>query len=82
MRVWVTLVARDRLFDGSECIVERLKGKKGDISRGSVAVDMARAELISRGRSLIAGISNPLIRDPLDSEVLAARRVIENYVNY
>ena len=74
--------ARDRLFAEAERILLGLDGKKGDISRGGVAIDLARAQLITRGRNLAGAISNPLVRDPLDTEVLAVKRVIENYVNY
>lgn len=71
---------RDRLFDEAESIALSLPGKKGDINRGAVAIDEARALLVSRSRSVVARIENPLVRDPIDSEVLAIKRVAENYL--
>lgn len=67
------------LFEEAEAISKELKGRKSQINLGLVALDRARVFQLARAKDIVINeLTDTVVRDPIDTEVLATERIIKN----
>ena len=66
-----------KFFDEALDMGNSLKGRKKAVNRGIVALDEARALMISRGENTLSELRESVVRDPVGSEINATGRIIK-----
>ncbi len=69
----------EQLFEEAEAISKELTGRKSQINLGLVAVDRARVFQLEKAKEIVINeLTDSMIRDPIDTEVLVTERVIKS----
>lgn len=69
----------EQLFSEAEAISAQLTGRKAQVNLALVALDRARVFQLARAKEIIIDeLTDTVVRDPIDTEVLATERVAKN----
>ncbi|MBT4377648.1 MAG: hypothetical protein HOD26_02405 [Gammaproteobacteria bacterium] len=69
----------EQLFEEAEAISKELTGRKSQINLGLVAVNRAKVFQLEKAREIVINeLTDSVIREPIDIEVLVTERVIKN----
>jgi tetratricopeptide (TPR) repeat protein len=67
----------ERLFSDALDLSEQLAGRKSQINRGIVALDWSRSLQIGKANVILEEVVDSTIRNPIDDEIMATKRIIE-----
>lgn len=65
-------------FEEALGMSNRLHGTRRDLNTGIVALNQARSLMFERSRETLAEVKSSVIRDPIQSEIAACHRAVEN----
>ncbi|MBT7369705.1 MAG: hypothetical protein HN816_03600, partial [Gammaproteobacteria bacterium] len=69
----------EELFVEAEKISEQLTGRKAQVNLALVALDRARVFQLHRAKEIIIDeLTDSVVKDPIDTEILATERIIKN----
>ncbi len=69
----------ERLFEDAEKVSEQLTGRKAQVNLALVALDRARVFQLWWAKEIVREeLTDTVVRDPIDAEVLATERIIKN----
>ncbi len=69
----------EQMFSDAEAISKQLSGRKSQIAMALVALDRARVFFLPRAKEIVVDeLTDSVVRDPIDAEILATERIIKN----
>lgn len=69
----------DQLFEDAEEVSELLTGRKAQVNLALVALDRARTFQLAWAKEIVREeLTDTVVRDPIDAEILATERIIKN----
>jgi tetratricopeptide (TPR) repeat protein len=69
----------EELFLESEEITKQLSGRKAQVNLALVALDRARVFQLARAKEIVIDeLTDTVVKDPVDAEILATERIIKN----
>ncbi len=70
------VASANELFEQALALSDQIGGRRSQINRGVVALDWARSLRIGKARSVLEGVADSLIKEPIDNEVTATQRIV------
>ncbi len=69
----------EELFEDAEAISQQLVGRKSQVNLALVALDRARVFQLARAKDMVINeLTDSVVKDPVDTEILATERIIKN----
>ena len=66
------------MFNAALTVSAQLEGRKAAVSRGLIAIDQMRGLWVQQGKETMSNVREPIVREPLESELISSERIIKN----